>query len=518
MMKRSTRTAAVLLSAAMAVTGMQGMTYAEGTREVLVSSTEELHAALADARAGDEIILKEGLYQHDEWIGVWAVFYAQASGTAEKPIILRSEDPEHPAVLSGVTTEEKCGLRIIGSYWEIRDLVICEAAKGIFLEQSEHSIISGCEVYNIGDEAIHIIDNSSYNLVENCYIHDTGKYTPKYGEGVYIGSSYKAEGYGFDCHYNTVRGCKIGPNVTADCVDIKEYTIGNVVEYCTFDGSGIAGENGGDSFVEIKGNNCIVRNNTGYQNGCQYMLYAFDAHQMLEGWGQNNQVYENTVHFDSESVYMFKEWNCASQVFRNTAIPSCAGYSTSMTQQVRNFLLNGDVTEDGRVNAEDAGRLQEHVLGRDETHVSAENADLDNDGSMNAFDLCILKKKLNAGDTQEEPVTLVDYVEESTAAWRISDGLGGKTVTFCMTGKPGSTISTGWGYWDGYYANADGSTGKWIGNSGGTQTFDENGTASLTVEVPEGMRRLMLEIYGYSDSSGSLNKDDVELVRTEVVN
>ncbi|MBQ2264100.1 MAG: hypothetical protein II341_01750, partial [Oscillospiraceae bacterium] len=76
MMKRSTRTAAVLLSAAMAVTGMQGMTYAEGTREVLVSSTEELHAALADARAGDEIILKEGLYQHDEWIGVWAVFYA----------------------------------------------------------------------------------------------------------------------------------------------------------------------------------------------------------------------------------------------------------------------------------------------------------------------------------------------------------------------------------------------------------------------------------------------------------
>ncbi len=515
-MKAITKLTASFLSAAMLLSSTPAMTFAETTREVLVTNTEELHAALADAQAGDEIILREGLYQHSDWIGVWAVFYANASGTAEQPIILRSEDPEHPATLSGVTREDKYVLRIIGSYWEIRDLKLCEGAKGIFLEQSEHSIISGCEVYNIGDEGIHIIDNSSYNLVEDCYIHDTGKVTPMYGEGVYIGSSYKAEGYGFDCHYNTVRGCQIGPNVTADCVDIKEYTIGNVVEYCTFDGSGIAGENGGDSFVEIKGNNCIVRNNTGYQNGCENMLYAFDAHQMLDGWGQNNKVYENTVHFDSDTLYMFKEWNCETQVFRNTAIPSCAGYSTSMTMQVLEFALDGDSTDDGEVNAEDVQRLQEHLLDREITHISGSNSDLDENAALDAFDLCILKKKLNAGDTADSPVASVDYVEESTAAWRISDGLGGRAVTFRLTGEAGSTVSTGWGYWDGNYANDDGSTGKWIGNSGGSHTFDENGTASITVEVPEGARRLMLEIYNYSKDGSSLDKDGVELIRVEV--
>lgn len=508
-MKKHFRMTAAVLSAAMMMGSMPFTAGAGSTREVYVSTVQELHDALADAQAGDEIILKEGTYQHGDWIGVWAVFYAEASGTAENPIILRSEDPEHPAVLSGMTTESKYGLRIVGSYWEIRDLVICEAAKGIFLEKSEHSIISGCEVYNIGDEAIHIIDNSSYNLVENCYIHDTGKYTPKYGEGVYIGSSYKTEGYGFDCHYNTVRGCKIGPGITADCVDIKEYTIGNVVEYCTFDGADIAGENGADSFVEIKGNDCIVRNNTGYQNNCPNMAYAFDAHQMLEGWGMNNQVYENTVYLDSEEVYIFKEWNCPSQVFRNTAIPSSAGYSTSMTQQVRNFLLDGDVTDDGRITAEDVGRLQDFVLAKEVSHISGENADLDESGTLDAFDLCILKRKMNKGDVEDSAVVSVDYVEETTAAWRISDGLGGKTVTFELTGEAGGTISTGWGYWDGTAA-------KWVGNSSGEQTFDENGMAFVTVEVPEGMRRVMLEVHAYSKNGTSMDKDGVELVRTLV--
>ena len=151
-----------MLSAALIVGSVSLITNADGTREVLVTNTEELHAALADAQAGDEIILKEGVYTHSDWIGVWAFFYAEASGTAEKPIILRSEDPEKPATISGNTYETKTALRIIGSYWKIRDLNICNAAKGIFLEQSEHTVISNCEVYDIGDEAIHIIDNSSY--------------------------------------------------------------------------------------------------------------------------------------------------------------------------------------------------------------------------------------------------------------------------------------------------------------------------------------------------------------------
>ncbi len=502
---------AVLTAMILSATGVSSLTYAEGTREVLVTNTEELLAALSDAQAGDEIIVREGLYQHGDWIGIWAVFYAKADGTADRPIILRSEDPEHPATLSGVTQENKVGLRIDGSYWEIRDLVICEAAKGIFLTQSEHSVISGCEVYNIGGEAIHIIDNSSYNLVENCYVHDAGTITPQYGEGVYIGSAHSTEGYGFECHYNTVRGCRFGPNVAADHVDIKEYTIGNVVEECYFDGTGIQGQNGGDSFVEIKGNNCIVRNNVGYRNGCEKMKYAFDANVQIDGWGQNNLIYDNTLYLDITDVYIFKEWNCATQVFRNYAEPQGATYTVSQTMQVLSFDLEGDATEDGMVNYEDVIRLRRHLLGKNTHHISGKNADIKADSALNAFDLCALKRAVLTGEQATDPIISVDYVKEDAGKWRMSDGLGGRHVTFCVQGAAGSEINTGWGYWDGEYENTDGSKGKWFQIDLGSLKFNENGSAETTVEVPARVRRVAFEAYDYTNTTGTLDLDSVVL-------
>ncbi len=513
-MKKYRKPLAALTAAALTILSMPQAAMADGTREVIVSTTDELHAALKDAKAGDEIILKEGTYLSEKWIDVWAVFYSEASGTDDKPIVIRSEDPEHPALLKGRDVKDKVGLRIKGSYWEIRDLAISTAAKGIFLEQSEHTIISGCEVYNIGGEAIHIIDDSSYNLVENCYVHDTGKDTPQYGEGVYIGSSHKATEYGFDCHYNTVRGCKFGPNITADHVDIKEYTVGNLVEYCTFDGTGIMGQNGGDSFVEVKGNECIIRYNTGHRNGCEKMVYAFDMNVQLDGWGQNNKVYDNTVYLDSADIPIVKEWNCATQVFRNTADPAECTYTSSKTLHVLEFDLKGDSTEDGCVNAEDVQRLQDYLLDREIPHISGNNADLSEDTNLSAFDLCILKRKIQEGKTDEKAIMSVGFVKEEPGAWRMTDGLSERTVTFHVHAEAGHTINTAWGYYDGYYVDPDtGKQGKWFQISTGKFDLDENGNAEITVEVPTEVRRVAFEIYDYMDGSTKLDKDVVELVK-----
>lgn len=513
-MKFSSKLIASVLSATVVMSSIGSLSFADQSvvHQVSVSTVDELHAALADAQAGDEIILEPGTYQHSDWIGVWAVFHAEADGTAEHPIILRSSDPENPAVLSGVTTESKYALQIIGSHWKIQDLVLTNAAKGLFLEQSEYSEITGCEVYNIGDEAIHIVDNSSYNLVENCYIHDTGKYTPKYGEGVYIGSAYSNTEYGFDCHYNTVRNCTIGPNVTADCVDIKEYTIGNVVEYCTFDGSGICGENGADSFIEIKGNNCIVRNNTGYRYGNEKILYAFDSYCAVDGWAKNNQIYENTVYMDTSDCYLYKEYNCSAEVFRNVTEPEGLPVQSSNTKRVINFYLKGDSTEDGKLNGEDIQRMRDFLLDCDVSHISTENSDLLDDGSLDVFDMCMLRKTLMSDNSDVSPVASVEFIEETTAAWRISDGISNKTVTFTINAQAGGTVSTGWGYWDPDYPKDDGTLGKWIGNSGGTHTLDENGNAEITVEIPDAVSRVMFEIYNYSVDGSSQDKDNVELI------
>ncbi len=481
--------------------------------QIMVTNTDELTAALKNAKAGDEIILRAGTYQPAENNGSWRPFQAAADGTADRHIILRSEEPDDPATIRCLTPQSKCALSITGSYWEIRDLKISTAAKGIFLAKSEHSVISGCEVFDIGEEAVHIIDDSSYNLIENCLIHDTGLYTPKYGEGVYIGSAKNATDYGFECHFNTVRNCQFGPNIAADHVDIKEFTHGNVVEYCTFDGTGIQGENGGNSFVEIKGNDAIVRYNTGYRNGCEKQLYGFDMNVQLDGWGQNNKIYDNTLYLDTDDCLIAKGWKCYTEVFRNTVAPAACAYDGNRVLEVLGYRLTGDVNEDGMLDRTDAEFLLQILCCNEVPHFSPENSDLNSDGRLNAADLTLLKQKLLRNDTNEKPQIYVNFKKESAGKWRMSNGLGEKTVTFRVGAEPGMKLNMGWGCWDPYYVDTEtGKEGKWIQLSLGTVRPNDDGTAEISVELPPDATSVALEVYSCSDDSGKREKDDVRLI------
>lgn len=477
---------------------------------ILVTDTASLRAALASASAGDEIVLREGVYQGES--SGWRPFSAQADGTAENPIILRSEDPAHPATIRADSYSSQCVLTVTGSYWQIRDLIISDGAKGIFLQKSEHSVISGCEVCRIGDEAIHVIDNSSYNLVENCKIHDTGLRNPKYGEGVYIGSAKNATDYGFECHYNTVRGCQFGPNIAADHVDIKEYTIGTLVENCVFDGTGMQGENGGDSFVEIKGNHAVVRGNTGYRNGCEKQLYGFDLSMQLDGWGQENRIYDNHLYLDTADCYVVKGWNCAAEVFRNTVEPAeCTCYGNKI-RQVGEIRLAGDVTEDGTVDAEDAACLRDFLLCLPVRHLSAANSDLDANGTLDARDLALLKRAMLSGNPAPQAEKTVHFVQEDAGKWRVSDGLGGCDVRFLTEAKPGSQIVFAWGYWDPNTVNPDtGNKGKWTQFALDKMTAGDSGILEIPVHLPEDTTRLALEVWNYADETGKLDVAGVRL-------
>lgn len=296
---------------------------AQDTNIVRVTNTEELKAALDNAKAGDEIVVAEGEYIYSGSSEKGYTFRSSANGTKEQPIIIRSENPEKPAVISGSDVSGNYGFSILGDWWEIRNLKITNAQKGIILDNSNYTKIIGCEVYNIGTEGIHFRDNSSYCLAQDCYVHDTGVVTPGYGEAIYVGSAKSTTGYGFDCHYNTIDGCRLGPNVTAEHVDVKEYTIGTVIENCVFDGTGMSGENYSKSFVNIKGNDCILRNNTGYRNGCDKIQRAFEQNNVVDGWGQNALVYGNKVYMDTATntsggkMYFLNSWNCSVTVWNN---------------------------------------------------------------------------------------------------------------------------------------------------------------------------------------------------------
>jgi len=295
----------------------------DNNKRILVHDTEELKTALSEAESGDEIILAPGEYVYTGSTPKGHMFTCEADGTEERPIILRSEDPVDPAVLSGTDVNQNYCLTVTGDWWEICDLVITNAGKGIIVDNSQHTKIINCEVYGIGAEGIHFRDDSSYCTAENCFVHDTGIVSPAYGEAIYIGSSKSTQGYGYKCDYNTVRGCRLGPDVAAEHVDVKEYTTGTLIENCIFDGTGISGENSANSFVDLKGNDCILRNNTGYRNGCEKVERAFDMNCLVEGWGQNALIYGNKVYMDQslasngKKMYLLNAWNCSATVWDN---------------------------------------------------------------------------------------------------------------------------------------------------------------------------------------------------------
>ena len=61
---------------------------------------------LKNAKAGDEIILAEGEYVYSGDTPKGYMFTSSADGTEANPIIIRSENPEKPAILSGSSTSE----------------------------------------------------------------------------------------------------------------------------------------------------------------------------------------------------------------------------------------------------------------------------------------------------------------------------------------------------------------------------------------------------------------------------
>jgi parallel beta-helix repeat protein len=239
------------------------------TRTINCSTTSCLTSALSGAQAGDMIVLASGTYTGN--------FVISANGTSSSPIILQSASSTSRASLNGGGTGSGYALHITGDYVQLKNLKITNAKKGIMLDGASHGLIDGTEVYNIGEEGIHYRDGSSNNTLQNSSVHDTGLVTADYGEGVYVGSDIGKWGtYNAAANYNRISNVTIGPNVRAESVDIKEGTTGTIVENCTFDGTGISGANFSDSFMDVKGNNSIIRNNTLHRNSNPAIADAFN--------------------------------------------------------------------------------------------------------------------------------------------------------------------------------------------------------------------------------------------------
>ncbi|GAA4278325.1 cellulase family glycosylhydrolase [Aquimarina mytili] len=257
--------------------------------------------AMRNAKPGDEIVIASGTYVAPEKVSIGgraARFLSQKDGTSSEPIIIRGKNPSNPPILKGPDNRyDGYVMRIMGDYWKIEDLILEEGSKGLVFDNANHGIIQNVVIRELGEEGIHLRDGSSNNLVKNCKVYNTGIKKPGIGEGLYVGSDKgQHDEYDRDCNNNTIEGCIVGPNVTAEGVDVKEGTKNTIIRNCTFSAKGISGENSADAFIDLKGAYAFVYNNTFNLDGSTIIKAGVDFLDRGTGYntGYRNAIFSNT--------------------------------------------------------------------------------------------------------------------------------------------------------------------------------------------------------------------------------
>ena len=265
-----------------------------------VSSEIQLQQALDNAKAGDEIVINRGIYKGN------FVIPSTANGTASHPIILRSSGK---VVLDGNTILKGYVLHLQANYWILKNFTITNGLKGIIADGANYNLIDSLNVNTIGEEAIHLRRFSCHNSIQHCVISNTGLKTPDYGEGIYLGSAVSnwpkyTNGLEDKSDSNSVIENRIGPDVAAECIDIKEGSTGGIIRGNYFNSKGITGANSADSWIDVKGNGYLIETNTGINPKGSVLQDGYQVHCAVEGWGNDN-VFKNNVCEVNASGYGF---------------------------------------------------------------------------------------------------------------------------------------------------------------------------------------------------------------------
>jgi len=322
----------------------------DGAVDVInVSTSTQLRSALSTVQPGQTIQLAPGVYHGS--------FITQRAGTASAPItlsgprdaVLINDGPAGTAPACPTPTagwDPGYGLWLANApYWNLTGFTVAESKKGVVLDNSHHVVIDGLYVHHVDDEAVHFRRSSADGVIRNSRIEYTGLVQPGFGEGVYLGSANS----NWSCHGNSggvdrsdriqVIGNTIGPLVKAEHIDVKEGTQGGVIRGNTFNGTGISGQNSGDSWVDVKGNNYLLQANVGTFSPPGTFANGYETHNPVSGFGCGNVWRDNRSDLGGVGAY----------AIRITSTSACSSnpnvvYSSNTVTNARSGLTNITVT------------------------------------------------------------------------------------------------------------------------------------------------------------------------------
>jgi hypothetical protein len=255
-----------------------------------VNSAAQLQAALNTALPGQTIQIQDGYYERS------GGFYANAGidGTEANPIIVIGS---RNVVLSTNNLTSGYAFSLKGNkYWIIKGFTVVNSKNGVVLDSCKYVTVDSIQAKKLGQDGIHLRTYTSYCTVKRCYIDSTGLNDYSFGEGIYIGSAYSNWCTYTDCNpdtsnYNQILFNSFGSFVTAENIDVKEGTKGGLIKGNNFNGLGLQGMNGGDSWIDMKGNYYTVENNTGNHS----ILDGIQTHIQQPGGYGNYNTFSNNV-------------------------------------------------------------------------------------------------------------------------------------------------------------------------------------------------------------------------------
>lgn len=258
---------------------------------VTVHDSDSLARALEAPKAGTVIRLKPGTYD-----GAFVV--SEAAGTESDPVWICGSTK---AVLDGGDVSASLyGLHVVdSSYVVVAGMTVTNSRKGIMVDNSEHITVSNTTVRGVGEEGIHLRSNTTDSMVAGNSVSSTGLKTPKWGEGIYVGSAYG--------NWCSLTGCQpdgssrnvISDNTifetTAEAVDIKEGALDGSITWNDINHDGAVDT---DRWINIRSNGWYIADNEGSSdiggNGIQ--VYAPPP----RGYGVDNVVVRNTATFTGQ--------------------------------------------------------------------------------------------------------------------------------------------------------------------------------------------------------------------------
>jgi hypothetical protein len=322
----------------------------EGTEE---HPWATLDYAVSQVQQGDVIVLRGGVYFHDDIIRI-----NTPQGTEQQRIVVTAYPGEIPILDFSIQPKERDyhGIRLNANYWHLIGITIRNASHNGIRMDGAFNILEQLTAYGNHDTGIHLAGGALGNLIKNCDSFHNFNYDP--ARTPRIGNN--ADGFGAKFLIgpgNVFHGCRAWEN-SDDGFDFWEAANTIVVENCWAFGNGDASvfdnpdnfEGNGNGF-KLGGNNVrgdhIVKRSVAFEN--------FGASGNAKGFDFNNNpgamtLIHNTAFNNGRNFVFPLQPSDTPSVFLNNLSALPANFHTQITpdalQAGNSWQHEMEVTED----------------------------------------------------------------------------------------------------------------------------------------------------------------------------